>query len=725
MNKNAELKISGMSCASCAARIEKRLLSMEGINSANVNLATNKAVIDYDPSTADLNNMIRNISELGFSADVDFSKPEESSLLENNEALELRKFLIASIILSSPLILGMILRMIGLESMFLNNFYFQLILVTPIQFVIGYRFYKNAFLALRSGGSNMDVLVAMGTTAAYFFSLHNIIIGNEENIYFETSAFIITLIMVGKYLEAVVKNKTTESIRTLSGLKAKTARVVKEETEIDIPVEEVEIGDIILIRPGEKIPVDGEVIEGKSLIDESMLTGESIPVEKVPGESVVGSTINKSGSFKFKATRVGKDTVLAQIIKMVEDAQGSKAPIQKIADRVSSVFVLTIIGIAFLTFALQYWYGGNISTAVTAGVAVLVIACPCSLGLATPTAIMVGTGIGAENGIFIKGGEYLETAYNIDTMVLDKTGTITKGKPEVTDIISLGNLSETEIIRMAGIAEKHSEHPLGEAIYSRARDEIGELPDAINFKTLPGLGLGVEFDGKHILLGNRRLMEKQGIGFFNGESILSTLEENGKTAMLIAVNKTAEGIIAAADTVRENSAAAINNIMDMGIEVYMLTGDNKRTAEAIARQVEIDQVLAEVLPDDKAQKILELKEQGKIVAMVGDGINDAPALTVADIGIAVGTGTDVAMETAQVTLMRADLRSIPVAIKLSRATMKHIKQNLFWAFFYNLIGIPVAALGFLSPIIAAGAMSLSSVSVVSNSLRLRRFKPGY
>ncbi len=725
MNKNAELKISGMSCASCAARIEKRLLSMEGINSANVNLATNKAVIDYDPSTADLNNMIRNISELGFSADVDFSKPEESSLLENNEALELRKFLIASIILSFPLILGMILRMIGLESMFLNNFYFQLILVTPIQFVIGYRFYKNAFLALRSGGSNMDVLVAMGTTAAYFFSLHNIIIGNEENIYFETSAFIITLIMVGKYLEAVVKNKTTESIRTLSGLKAKTARVVKEETEIDIPVEEVEIGDIILIRPGEKIPVDGEVIEGKSLIDESMLTGESIPVEKVPGESVVGSTINKSGSFKFKATRVGKDTVLAQIIKMVEDAQGSKAPIQKIADRVSSVFVPTIIGIAFLTFALQYWYGGNISTAVTAGVAVLVIACPCSLGLATPTAIMVGTGIGAENGIFIKGGEYLETAYNIDTMVLDKTGTITKGKPEVTDIISLGNLSETEIIRMAGIAEKHSEHPLGEAIYSRARDEIGELPDAINFKTLPGLGLGVEFDGKHILLGNRRLMEKQGIGFFNGESILSTLEENGKTAMLIAVNKTAEGIIAAADTVRENSAAAINNIMDMGIEVYMLTGDNKRTAEAIARQVEIDQVLAEVLPGDKAQKILELKEQGKIVAMVGDGINDAPALTVADIGIAVGTGTDVAMETAQVTLMRADLRSIPAAIKLSRATMKHIKQNLFWAFFYNLIGIPVAALGFLSPIIAAGAMSLSSVSVVSNSLRLRRFKPGY
>jgi len=725
MNKNAELKISGMSCASCAARIEKRLLSMEGINSANVNLATNKAVIDYDPSTADLNNMIRNISELGFSADVDFSKPEESSLLENNEALELRKFLIASIILSFPLILGMILRMIGLESMFLNNFYFQLILVTPIQFVIGYRFYKNAFLALRSGGSNMDVLVAMGTTAAYFFSLHNIIIGNEENIYFETSAFIITLIMVGKYLEAVVKNKTTESIRTLSGLKAKTARVVKEETEIDIPVEEVEIGDIILIRPGEKIPVDGEVIEGKSLIDESMLTGESIPVEKVPGESVVGSTINKSGSFKFKATRVGKDTVLAQIIKMVEDAQGSKAPIQKIADRVSSVFVPTIIGIAFLTFALQYWYGGNISTAVTAGVAVLVIACPCSLGLATPTAIMVGTGIGAENGIFIKGGEYLETAYNIDTMVLDKTGTITKGKPEVTDIISLGNLSETEIIRMAGIAEKHSEHPLGEAIYSRARDEIGELPDAINFKTLPGLGLGVEFDGKHILLGNRRLMEKQGIGFFNGESISSTLEENGKTAMLIAVNKTAEGIIAAADTVRENSAAAINNIMDMGIEVYMLTGDNKRTAEAIARQVEIDQVLAEVLPGDKAQKILELKEQGKIVAMVGDGINDAPALTVADIGIAVGTGTDVAMETAQVTLMRADLRSIPAAIKLSRATMKHIKQNLFWAFFYNLIGIPVAALGFLSPIIAAGAMSLSSVSVVSNSLRLRRFKPGY
>ncbi len=616
--------------------------------------------------------------------------------------------------------------LLGLEVWLLNNPFVQLILVTPVQFIIGYRFYRNAFLALRSGGSNMDVLIAMGTSAAYLFSIYNIlIIGDYHNLYFETSAFIITLVLAGKYMEAVAKSKTTESIRALSGLQAKTARVVKGSMELDIPVEKVQIGDIVVIRPGEKIPVDGELIEGKSLVDESMLTGESIPVEKLPGDSVVGSTINKSGSFKFKATRVGKDTVLAQIIKMVEDAQGSKAPIQKIADQVSGFFVPAIIGIALLTFFLQYWLGGGSTVAFTAAVAVLVIACPCALGLATPTAIMVGTGIGAENGIFIKGGEYLETAYRIDTLVLDKTGTITIGKPEVTDIIALANMSEKEIITIAAIAEKNSEHPLGEAIYNRAKDQLTELPEAVNFEALPGLGLTVDWNEMHILLGNSRLMEQEGVDLAASTSFLNQLAEDGKTAMLLAVNHQLQGIIAVADTVRENAAAAINEIKNMGIEVYMLTGDNQRTAQAIAQQVAIDQVIAEVLPGDKAQKVMDLKKQGKIVAMVGDGINDAPALAVADIGIAVGTGTDVAMETAQITLMKSDLRSIPLAIRLSRTTMKHIKQNLFWAFFYNIIGIPFAALGFLSPIIAAGAMSLSSVSVVSNSLRLRRFKATY
>jgi Cu+-exporting ATPase len=480
--------------------------------------------------------------------------------------------------------------------------------------------------------------------------------------------------------------------------------------------------DIILIRPGEKIPVDGVLIEGKSAVDESMLTGESLPVEKGPGDLVVGSTINKSGSFKFKATRIGQDTVLAQIIKMVEDAQGSKAPIQKIADRVSGVFVPVIIAIAMLTFGLQYWWGGELSTAFTSSVAVLVIACPCALGLATPTAIMVGTGIGAEHGIFIKGGEYLETAYKIDTLVLDKTGTITVGRPEVTDIISLGQLSDEDIIRIAGIAEKNSEHPLGEAVYRKSKSLWGELPDAQDFEALPGLGLKIIWADQQILLGNRLLMEINKIDLSPALPFLQHLAQDGKTTMLLAIDRKLQGIIALADTLRENSLAAIKEIKDMGIEVYMLTGDNQLTARAIADQVQIDQVIAEVLPGDKAQKIMDLKARGKTVAMVGDGINDAPALAAADIGIAVATGTDVAMETAQITLMKSDLGSIPVAIRLSRTTMKHIKQNLFWAFFYNLIGVPFAALGYLSPVIAAGAMSLSSVSVVSNSLRLRRFK---
>lgn len=721
-HKSLKLDISGMSCAACSARIEKKLQSMDGIANAVVNLSTNKAHLDYDPTQIGSRDIIDAIEYLGYSAQIQTEATPASAPPEAQEIKNLRRVLILSIILSFPLILGMFLMLLGMEAGWLNNAYFQCLLVTPVQFGVGYRFYKNAFLALRSGGSNMDVLVAMGTTAAYFFSVYNVIVGHHHNLYFETSAFIITLILAGKYMEAVAKNKTTASIRALSQLQAKTARVLKDGREMDLPIEEVQTGDIILIRPGEKIPVDGVLIEGKSAVDESMLTGESLPVEKEAGDLVVGSTINKSGSFKFKATRIGQDTVLAQIIKMVEDAQGSKAPIQKIADRVSGVFVPAIIGIALLTFILQYWWGGGLSSAFTASVAVLVIACPCALGLATPTAIMVGTGIGAEHGIFIKGGEYLETAYKIDTLVLDKTGTITVGQPQLTDIITLGSLSESELIRIAGIAEKNSEHPLGEAVYRQAKSQLGELPDAQDFEALAGLGLKIVWDDQQILLGNRRLMEVNTVELAPGLPFLKQLAEDGKTTMLLAIDGKLQGIIGLADTVRENSRAAIKEIKDMGIEVYMLTGDNQLTARAIADQVQIDQVIAEVLPGDKAQKVKELKAMGKTVAMVGDGINDAPALAAADIGIAVATGTDVAMETAQITLMKSDLGSIPLAIKLSRTTMKHIKQNLFWAFFYNLIGVPFAALGYLSPVIAAGAMSLSSVSVVSNSLRLRRFK---
>lgn len=724
MQQSVRLNISGMSCASCSARIEKRLAKMEGIAAANVNLATNKAVVVYDTSQIELEQIKKTIDKLGFSAEEETEKNREVGL-EGGDSTELKRLLMASIILSSPLVLSMLFMLLGIDLAVLHNPYFQLLLATPIQFLIGCRFYRNAFSALRTGGSNMDVLVVLGTTAAYSFSVYNMLTGKTMDIYFETSALIITLILAGKYMEAVSKEKTTASIRALSGLQARSARVVRDEVEMDILVEEVQAGDIVIIRPGEKIPVDGEIIEGWSSIDESMLTGESIPVEKQAGDMVTGATINKSGSFKFRATRIGQETTLARIIKMVEEAQGSKAPIQKIADRVSGVFVPAIAGIALVTFGLQYWYSGAIATAVLSAVAVLVIACPCALGLATPTAIMVGTGKGAEQGIFIKGGEQLETACHIDTLVLDKTGTLTTGKPEVTDILSSGNLDAEEIIFLAAVAEKHSEHPLGEAIYNRAREQTGEIPDASDFRALPGMGLQVEYEGKQILVGNRQLLKENSIDFMQQEERLAELENEAKTAMLVAVNGKLEGIIAVADILRESAMPAIQMLRRRGIEIYVLTGDNQRTARAIAAQLGIDNVIAEVLPQDKAAKIMKIKNAGKTVAMVGDGINDAPALATADVGMAIGTGTDVAMETSGITLMSGDLRSIATAIELSCTTMRHIKQNLFWAFIYNLIGVPFAALGLLSPVIAAGAMALSSVTVVSNSLRLRRFKPVY
>jgi len=723
VENKVDLKITGMSCAACAARIEKKLNSLPGVKKANVNLATEKATVEYNAAEIKISEMIKAVQTLGYeaekAAEMVYDREKEQ---REREIKALRNLVIISFILSSPLIAAMLLMLLRIDIPFLHNPYFQLTIATPIQFAIGFRFYRNAFYALRSGSANMDVLIAMGTSAAYFFSLYNVINRNDE-LYFEAAAVIITLILLGKYLEAVAKGKTSEAIKKLMGLQPKMARVIRNDIEEDISVENVEVGDIIIVRPGERIPVDGKLLQGNSAVDESMLTGESLPVEKHPGDMVFGGTINKVGTFKFAATKVGKDMVLSQIVKMVEDAQGSKAPIQKIADQVSGVFVPVVIGIALATFGIWYWGLDNLTQGIISAVSVLVIACPCSLGLATPTAIMVGTGKGAENGILIKSGEHLELAYKLDAVVLDKTGTITKGQPEVTDIISLRETENQEVLRMAAMAEKRSEHPLGAAIYARAIAMSGTIPDPDDFETVPGQGVKAKIEDKTVYLGTRRMMQENNIDLGSIETTLQDLEDDGKTAMLMAVDNKIEAIIAVADTLKESSAEAIAQLQKMGIEVFMITGDNSRTARAIARQVGIKNVLAEVLPENKAEEIKKLKALGKKVAMVGDGINDAPALATADIGMAMGTGTDVAMESADITLMRGDLQAVPAAIRLSRKTMVKIKQNLFWAFIYNVIGIPFAALGMLNPIIAGAAMALSSVSVVTNSLSLKRFNP--
>lgn len=728
-NNKAELKITGMSCAACSAKIERRLGKMEGISAAAVNLATEKAAVEFDPAVVKVSDIINVIGALGYKAEKveDVSQDREKAQREK-EIRKLKFELIASAVLSSPLILAMLLSLIKIDVAFLHNEYFQLIIATPVQFIIGFRFYKNAYHALKARSANMDVLIAMGTSAAYFFSIYNAFFVPAQpgvmmkELYFEAAAVIITLILLGKYFEAVAKGKTSEAIKKLMGLQAKTARVILDGVEKDIPVEEVEVGYIVVVRPGEKIPVDGKIVEGNSSIDESMLTGESLPVEKKPGDTVIGATINKFGTFKFEATKIGKDTALSQIIKMVEDAQGSKAPIQKIADRVSGIFVPVVIGIALVTFLVWYLAAGDFTGAIVSAVSVLVIACPCALGLATPTAIMVGTGKGAENGILIKGGEHLERAYKLNSIVLDKTGTITKGRPEVTDIISLNRYENSELLKLAAISEKSSEHPLGAAIYEKGKENFGSIPDPDNFEAIPGRGIRAVVGDSEIFLGTRKLLKEKGIDIDGIENTIAGLEDEGKTAMLMSVNNRIEAILAVADTVKENSKEAIRELLDMGIAVYMITGDNKRTAAAIAKQVGIENVLAEVLPENKAEEVEKLKKQGRIVGMVGDGINDAPALATADIGMAIGTGTDVAIEAADITLMSGDLRSIPTAIKLSKRTMNKIKQNLFWAFIYNIIGIPFAAFGLLSPIIAGGAMAFSSVSVVTNSLSLKRFK---
>ncbi|MDI3309975.1 MAG: heavy metal translocating P-type ATPase [Thermoanaerobacterium sp.] len=723
----ADLVLIGMSCASCATKIEKTLNKLPGVYKANVNFATEEASVEYNSDAISVEQMTKAIRDIGYDAKqkkdsaLDYEKNEREAEIKKTKAM-----VIISSILTFPLLLAMVLKVFKLPAGILEMPWFQILLATPVQFIIGYRYYKGAWHNLKNMSANMDTLVALGTSAAYFYSLCNVFTKPMSEIhnylYFEASAVVITLITLGKMLEAIAKGKTSEAIKKLMGLQAKTARVIRNGEEIDIPIEEVEVGDIVVVRPGEKIPVDGVIVEGSSAIDESMITGESIPVDKNVNDEVIGATINKTGTFKFKATKVGKDTVLSQIIKMVEDAQGSKAPIQEIADKVSGVFVPVVIGIAVITFLIWYLILGNFNAGIISAVSVLVIACPCALGLATPTSVMVGTGKGAENGILIKGGEYLQKAKEINAIVLDKTGTITKGEPVVTDVISFSELKKDDLLYLAAIAEKNSEHPLGKAIVNKSKENCEKLPDPSKFETIPGYGICAIINEKEYYIGNRRLMDRQNVDISDIKSSLEELEKEGKTVMILSSECKALGVIAVADVPKEDSAKAIQELKALNIDVYMITGDNARTAEAIAKQVGIDHVLAEVLPEKKAEEVIKLQKQGKIVAMVGDGINDAPALAQSDLGIAIGTGTDVAIETSDITLISGSLMSLVTAIKLSRATMRNIYQNLFWAFIYNTIGIPFAAAGLLNPAIAGGAMAFSSVSVVSNALRLRRFR---
>jgi len=729
--KRVTLKISGMSCAACATRVEKQLRDMPGVYEAAVNLTAEKAVVAYDGSTVRVGDLERSVEEIGYRArDMASQTGVDTEQAEREREIHRQRMLFAfSAALSMPLLLTMLVHLgitNRLPSILLNP-WFQLALATPVQFVAGWPFYRASYYALRGGSSNMSVLVALGTSAAYFYSLTVVLWGStlgQHEVYFESSAVIITLILLGKLLEAKAKGRASEAIRKLIGLQVKTARVVRDNQEMDIPIEEVTVGDVVIVRPGERIPVDGIVLEGYSSVDEAMLTGESIPVDKKVGDEVIGSTINKYGAFRFRATKVGKDTALAQIIRIVEEAQGSKAPIQRLADIISSKFVPAVMGVAVITFFGWYLFGdpGNFTRGLINFTAVLVIACPCALGLATPTSIMVGTGKGAENGILIKGGEYLENAHRLKAIVLDKTGTITKGEPALTDLVALDGFTRTELLHLASSAERGSEHPLGQAIVKGAKDMDLSLVEPSDFEAIPGYGISAKVRNRHVLVGNRKLLQESGTTTGHMEAQLRQLEKEGKTAMLVAVDGLIAGVIGVADTVKPSSVSAISAMKRMGLEVYMITGDNYRTAAAIANQVGIEYVLADVLPEDKAREIQRLKDSGLTVGMVGDGINDAPALVTADVGFAIGTGTDVAMESADITLIKGDLKGVVAAIQLSRSTMRNVKENLFWALLYNTIGIPVAALGLLSPVLAGGAMALSSVSVVGNALRLKRWR---
>ena len=731
MEATSRLKITGMTCAACSGRIEKKLNKTDGINLANVNLTLEEATISYNTDNIRPDDLITMIEKMGFGAIRAANRREEQEKLEKLQAKNAKKLkyeLILSALLSAPMVLGMILKMSGVHNAlvhFLHDPWVQLILTVPVQFYVGRRFYKGAWKALKTGAASMDLLVVKGTTAAFILSLYNGFIarspGYMPDLYFEVSATIITLVLLGKFFESRAKTQTTAAIRKLMGLSPKTARVERDGELQDIPIEEVVVGDVILVRPGEKIPVDGIVIKGASSVDESMLTGEPIPVEKNVGDQAIGATINKLGTFSMEARRIGEETTLSQIIRMIEEAQGDKAPIQKMVDKLSNFFVPGAIVIAVLTFLVWGIFLGMPQAGIIYAVAVLVIACPCALGLATPTAIMVGTGLGANHGILIKGGESLERAHQVNTVVFDKTGTLTKGKPEVTDILPLGELTSDELIQYAASAEKGSEHPLGEVIYHYGQEK-NLIIEPDQFTSIPGKGIVANVAGRQVYMGTRKLMQEKGIDAEPYENQMVTFEEQAKTAMFVAVDGAVQGIVAVADTIKESTIEGVEALKKMGIDIYMLTGDNQRTANAIAHQVGITHVIAEVLPEHKVEQVTNLMKANKVVAMVGDGINDAPALVAADIGLAMSTGTDVAVEASDITLLNGDIRMVSDAIKLSKLTMRKIKQNLFWAFFYNALAIPFAALGMLNPVIAGGAMAFSSVSVVLNCLTLRKIK---
>lgn len=713
-----KLNIEGMNCSACSSRIERVLSEKDSIQRAVVNLTTSKAIVEHDERET-AQTLIAQIEELGFKAFEEEEGRDFEKEKREKEVQTLKWQLAISAALTLPLFLAMFFHMAGIHTI-LSNGYFQLALATPVQFAIGKRFYSGAYHSIKGGGANMDALIAMGTSAAYFYSLYHVIV-DIPVYYFEASAMIITLILLGKLLETIAKGRTSEAIKKLMGLKAKTARVIRDGAELELDIDEVVIGDKIVVRPGEKIPVDGKVVEGNSSVDESMLTGESMPVGKSEGDGVIGGTINKNGRIVFVAEKIGKDTAISQIIKLVEEAQESKAPVQRLADRISGIFVPTVMGIALLTFIVWFAITRDMNSSLIPAVAVLVIACPCALGLATPTAIMVGTGRGAENGILIKGGEHLEEAHKLDAIVLDKTGTITKGMPELTDVQAIG-IEENKLLQLVASAENASEHPLGEAIVKGATQRGIELLDVESFDSITGKGIVAKVGGQEVLVGNRALMADMKIAAGEVYSTMEEHENDGKTAMIVAVDGQLSGVVAVADTVKEHSAEAIAKLKEMDIEVYMITGDNERTARAIAAQVGIENVLAEVLPEHKAEEVEKLKALGKQVGMVGDGINDAPALASSNVGFAIGTGTDIAIEAGDITLIKGDLRDIPKAISLSKQTMKTVRQNLFWAFIYNTLGIPVAALGLLNPMIAGAAMAFSSVSVLTNSLRLKKYK---
>ncbi|BAY63572.1 cation-transporting ATPase [Calothrix brevissima NIES-22] len=748
--EKATLKLRGMSCASCASSIEEAISSVPGVNECSVNFGAEQATVEYDPRTTDVQTIQDAVDEAGYSA---YPLPEQNLMAGEDDTEKttrlresrylLRKVIVAGVI-GAVLVIGSLPMMLGLNlpliPTWLHNSWVQLVLTTPVLFWCGADFFKNAWKALKRHAATMDTLVALGTGAAYLYSLFATVFpsffvaqGLKPDVYYEAAVVIIALILLGRWLENRAKGQTSEAIRKLVGLQAKTARLIRNGQEVDVPIEQVQIDDVVLVRPGEKVPVDGEVVEGTSTVDEAMVTGESVPVKKQPGDEVIGATINKTGSFKFRATRVGKDTVLAQIVQLVQQAQGSKAPIQRLADQVTSWFVPAVIAIALLTFIIWYNIMGNVTLALITTVGVLIIACPCALGLATPTSVMVGTGKGAENGILIKGAESLELAHQIQTIVLDKTGTITQGKPTVTDFVTVNgtaNGNEIKLIQLAASIERNSEHPLAEAVVRYAQSQEVPLADVRNFEAVAGSGVQGIVSNRLVQIGTQRWMEELSIDTQALQQDKERLEYLGKTAVWLAVDGEIKGVMGIADAIKPTSTQAVRALQKLGLEVVMLTGDNRRTAESIAHEVGIGRVLAEVRPDQKATTVQKLQSEGKIVAMVGDGINDAPALAQADVGIAIGTGTDVAIAASDITLISGDLQGIVTAIQLSRATIRNIRQNLFFAFIYNVAGIPIAAgilfpiFGWLlNPIIAGAAMAFSSVSVVSNALRLRNFQP--